>query len=568
MTGESPLSSITIAWTVSVCALLLPFSSPQAGEEGVGITVSASPDPVAPDADATSRRIQAQAHFAAGATLEAQGAFDKALEAYQRALEADPVDPHLATRIAEKYIMRQRFKEAYSILRTTTELEAAPAKSFELLGMMQLARGEESPSVESFRKALDLDATLILARQSLVDSHLREKREEAAFDLVSAAVKVSTYELDDMSALIGLYLKYTALRPPRVDSLAHQLESLLIKSSEVAEDYPVLGVPIADILMLMGRFKEAETRLRDLKGFQPPIPMIREKLVDLFLRQGQPDMAVIELVELTEINPDNPRPHFLLGSLKADLGQAGEAERHYRKAMEVQPTFPAPYYELAALQLNQGNAREALLVLQQARIQFPKNFVLEFYSGLAMASLHRYTAALRSLRQAEELAQKDDPRRLNGFFYFRIGSTLERLGRLEEAETAFLQCLQKTPNDATALNYLGYMWAEKGQKLDQAQAWIEKAFTMEPESEAILDSMGWVLFQQGKASEALPFLEKAQKKLKEADPTILDHLGDVYKALEQHEKARISYQRSLEIEFNEKVFDKWRSLPEKQEIQS
>ncbi len=91
---------------------------------------------------------------------------------------------------------------------------------------------------------------------------------------------------------------------------------------------------------------------------------------------------------------------------------------------------------------------------------------------------------------------------------------------------------------------------------------------MEPESEAILDSMGWVLFQQGKASEALPFLEKAQKKLKEADPTILDHLGDVYKALEQHEKARISYQRSLEIEFNEKVFDKWRSLPEKQEIQS
>ena len=71
MTGESPLSSITIAWTVSVCALLLPFSSPQAGEEGVGITVSASPDPVAPDADATSRRIQAQAHFAAGATLEA-----------------------------------------------------------------------------------------------------------------------------------------------------------------------------------------------------------------------------------------------------------------------------------------------------------------------------------------------------------------------------------------------------------------------------------------------------------------------------------------------------------------
>jgi len=80
--------------------------------------------------------------------------------------------------------------------------------------------------------------------------------------------------------------------------------------------------------------------------------------------------------------------------------------------------------------------------------------------------------------------------------------------------------------------------------------------------------MGWVLFKQGKEEEALPYLEKAEANLESPDPTILDHLGDAYQALDRRDKAADAFKRSLELEFNEKVFQKWRRLTDKQDIQS
>ena len=560
--------------TLSVCATAMPLIGQEAGD-------AVAPNPIGtnlPEVETSASgdislvgsgdRAKAQAHFAAGISWEAQGKADKALESFRLSLEADPSNPKLAVQVAEKYIGLQKFDEAYQTLLPTTRQKDAPGKAFQLLGLIQMSRGEDAPSLESFQKALERDSTLILSRQRLVDVHLRNGEESDAFRKVQEAVEATSDEADHVTALIGMYLRYGAMRPDRLEDLAPQLETLVAKSTHIAKEQPALGVPISDILMLQERFEEAEKMLEDLKVVEPPVPLVREKLVDLFLRVGKKEKAVAELNELTTQNPKNPRPFFLLGTLKADEGEAAEAEKHYRKAIAVRPEFEPPYYELAAMKLNEGDAREALKVLQQARDHFSEQFILEFYSGLAMSALHRYEPSLRFLRQAESIAKKQEPGRLTGFFYFRMGSVLERLGKFEEAEAEFLKCLDKTPDDATTLNYLGYMWAEQGEKLDQAHEWIQKAHDLEPESEAILDSMGWVLYQKGEPAEALPYLEKAQEKLTEPDPTILDHLADVYEALGEYEKAEEAWRQSLEIEFNEKVFEKWRVLKDKAEIKS
>ncbi|MBT5928284.1 MAG: tetratricopeptide repeat protein [Verrucomicrobia bacterium] len=513
--------------------------------------------------DAAGNRAKAQAHFATGVSWETQGEPEKALEAFKLSLQADPANTKLAVQVAEKYVGLKKIEEAYQILLPATKQETAPGNAFQLLGLIQMSKGEEESSLESFQQALERDPTLILSRQRLVDVHLRNGEEGPAFLKAQQAVEVTSYEVESITALIGFYLRYVTMRPDRLEDLSPQLESLVVKSKGVAEDQPALGIPISDVLMLMKRFEDAEEMLQDLKSFQPPVPMVREKLVDLFLQQEKRTLAIKELEELTGLNPDNPRPYFLLGSLKADDGLVEEAELHFRKAIAIRPEFEAPYYELAAMKLNDGNAREALKILQEARGHFSDQFILEFYSGLAMSALHRYELSLRFLKQAESIAKKQEPGRLNGFFHFRVGSVLERLGQFEEAEAEFLKCLSKTPDDATTLNYLGYMWAEQGEKLDQAYEWIQKAHELEPESEAILDSMGWILFQQGKPAEALPYLEKAQEKLSEPDPTILDHLADVYEALGKYDKAEEIWTQSLEIEFSEKVFEKWRNLSEK-----
>jgi tetratricopeptide (TPR) repeat protein len=155
---------------------------------------------------------------------------------------------------------------------------------------------------------------------------------------------------------------------------------------------------------------------------------------------------------------------------------------------------------------------------------------------------------VRSLTAAEVIAVAAETNRLTHIFYFQFGSACERAGRWSEAEKHFQKCLQLMPDFAEALNYLGYMYAEKGTNLVQARAMIEKALQQEPDSSAFLDSLGWVLFKEGRFREALGYLERAIKASKEPDATLYDHLGDIFAALKQRDKAREAWGKALSIE--------------------
>jgi len=98
------------------------------------------------------------------------------------------------------------------------------------------------------------------------------------------------------------------------------------------------------------------------------------------------------------------------------------------------------------------------------------------------------------------------------------------------------------------LNYLGYMWADRGVNLQKARELIEKAVRLEPTNHAFLDSLGWVLFKQNQPQEALNYLLKAVELSPEPDATLYDHLGDIYVALRQPDKAQEAWRKSLGIE--------------------
>ena len=103
------------------------------------------------------------------------------------------------------------------------------------------------------------------------------------------------------------------------------------------------------------------------------------------------------------------------------------------------------------------------------------------------------------------------------------------------------------PDDGRTLNYLGYMWADRGENLDQALELIQRAVALEPNNGAYVDSLGWVYYRLGRYSEARHHLEEAAR-LMPSDATILEHLGDLYVALEIPDKARETYRRALAID--------------------
>ncbi|HZQ48500.1 MAG TPA: tetratricopeptide repeat protein, partial [Verrucomicrobiae bacterium] len=164
-----------------------------------------------------------------------------------------------------------------------------------------------------------------------------------------------------------------------------------------------------------------------------------------------------------------------------------------------------------------------------------------------------YTNALSRFTSAEVIARATEPARLNKYFYFEQGSTYERKGDLDQAEQCFEKSLALEPDFPEALNYLGYMLAERGIKLSHAHELIEKAVKLQPKSAAYVDSLGWVLYKLDRPQEALAQIQKAIALSEEVDPTLYDHLGDIYAALKEPGKARDAWRKSLAVEPNDQI---------------
>ena len=114
----------------------------------------------------------------------------------------------------------------------------------------------------------------------------------------------------------------------------------------------------------------------------------------------------------------------------------------------------------------------------------------------------------------------------------------------ESAEAEFRKTLKIDPDNAGALNYLGYMLADRGIRLDEAHEMIKRALVLEPQNGAYLDSMGWVYYRQGKLNDAEEALVRALDQMSQ-DPTVHDHLGDVYLKLGKTKEAIAQWQASL-----------------------
>ena len=164
---------------------------------------------------------------------------------------------------------------------------------------------------------------------------------------------------------------------------------------------------------------------------------------------------------------------------------------------------------------------------------------------LTLAQLYekgkRYDDMAKALDEAESLSHNDEEK--VGVLFMR-GAMYERQKKYDASEAAFRKVLELQPDHAETLNYLGYMLADRGVRLDEAYQMIKKAVDLEPNNGAFLDSLGWVYFRQGKLEEAQDELQRAIDRMS-TDPTVHDHLGDVYFKLGKTREAIAQWQASL-----------------------
>jgi tetratricopeptide (TPR) repeat protein len=124
------------------------------------------------------------------------------------------------------------------------------------------------------------------------------------------------------------------------------------------------------------------------------------------------------------------------------------------------------------------------------------------------------------------------------------GSIFERQKKYEQAERTFKKVLDVDPLNASASNYLGYMLADQGVRLEESVKYIQKALELDPKNGAYLDSLGWAYFKMGRYDLAEPPLESAATLIQN-DPTIHEHLGNLYLRMGKTAQAQEEWQRAL-----------------------
>ena len=174
----------------------------------------------------------------------------------------------------------------------------------------------------------------------------------------------------------------------------------------------------------------------------------------------------------------------------------------------------------------------------------------EIYVRLAImyTRLKRWSDAEESLNKAELLSTKPDDKE---YIYFLRGSTYEREKKYDEAEAEFKKVLAVNPQSAVTLNYLGYMNADRGVQLEESLNQIKQAVSLDPTNGAYLDSLGWAYFKLGKYDLAEESLNKASLRMG-SDPTVQDHLGDLFQKTGRLKLAAAHWERAVE-EWNKTV---------------
>jgi len=542
-------------------AILLIASGVGCATPAVRKPVAARENPVLPPLDAKTeaaldQRVDTLAHFAAGLHHELNDQPAEATDQFVQAAMADLRDEPLVLDAARRLVRAQKNPEAIDLLKKAAAMPGAPGTYHTWLGLAYLQNGQTNEAAQANLLALQLVPDNLAAYQNLAALHLQSGRTNDATAILNRAAARTNAPPEFLLGLADLFARYNRQQLFTDADAKQRILRLLDATAAQKPANPLFLQRTADLYLLHGETAKAEPIYAGLLAAYPSIPGLRERLANIYLRTGKNQEAAKLLAEISQENPTEPTTHYFLGSLAYEAKQYDQAAEHYETALRLNPDFEPVYYDLAGVHLARRLPAEALALLEQARSRFKLSFTLEFYAGLAYSMMEKWSDALGRLTSAELLAKTSEPQRLTHVYYFQLGSTYERSGNIPDAVTALRKSLELNPNFPDALNYLGYMWADRGENLEEARSMIERAVQAEPENEAYLDSLAWVLFKLGRPQEALPHMRRAITLSEKPDPTLLDHLGDILAALQQIPEARDAYRQSLAAKPDPKVQEK------------
>ena len=260
-------------------------------------------------------------------------------------------------------------------------------------------------------------------------------------------------------------------------------------------------------------------------------------------KQEQIGLAYLRLA--LALDPQRNDAWLMLGDILQQAGDVEGARVAYFKPRANSAEFPAAQAKLAWSYQSAGDKEGALKLARVAAATGDSEARITL-SDLLRAN-ESYPEAIAMLDSL--IAEAKTP---EWQLHYARGQALERSGRWKEAEADLTLALKLRPDEPELLNYLGYAWIDRGERLADAMAMVEKAVAANPRSGAIVDSLGWAHFRMGDYKKAVEVLEQAVE-LEAGDPEINNHLGDAYWMVGRKDEAVFQWRRVLTLKPDDKI---------------
>jgi tetratricopeptide (TPR) repeat protein len=488
-------------------------------------------------------------HLLLGRLYRLNNDLQKAEGELKSAIKLDPNSEEAVTTLAMLYTDEGDTAHALQVLSSIPD-SARSAKLYAALGAAYEQRKDYKSAVDAFRHAIVLDRDNLDAIRGLAENLLNDGQLDAALEQYKVIADSNPEDAQTYVRMAEIYR-----RQAKYD-LA--LESLK-RADTLVPDQAEVAYSIAAVYQAQGRYDDAIKLLQDLvkrtekseagssNADRNNRAIFLERLGMVYREQENYPAAVETFRKMLPLGEENTRQGYqeIIDTYR-EAKQWPQATAAAKEAVQKLPDDRDLRMVLDAQLADTGELDKSVADIRSLLKGGPEDREVYLRIGIIYTRGKRYDDALAALAKAEQLSIKPEDK---GYVSFLRGDLYQRQKMFDQAETEFKKVLTTTsptdPQTAATLNYLGYMNADRGVKLEESLNYIKQALTFEPNNGAYLDSLGWAYFKLGKYDQAEENLTKAESHMT-TDPTVQEHLGDLYQKIGRLKLAAAHWERSVQ----------------------
>ncbi len=484
-----------------------------------------------------------------------RGQYRLALDNYLQVADKIP-EPWVAERAARLALYLNDMEKAKKAVELWLSRDPDSLSANKAAVMLYLQSGEKDKAIDRLAHLMNIAGAnkeqVLLEILRFMDKKVPKPQSLAVMEALSQRFPQSP----EVHYAYGLL----ALRQGKTDlALKH-----VTKALELRPDWNKVQLMQSHLLAQLGESEKARQSLKALIEKHPENTQLRMVYAQFLLKQQDYKAAEQELSKLLRQQPDHPDALYAYALVSLQLNKDKQAEKALHRLLQQPKWRSEAYFYLGRIEAKRGNYKKALQWFEKIK-EGDLVFEAEVNSTAALVKLGKTKEALKRLERLQ--AQYPEKKRqlyllqaeiLNGqqdyqgafevlsraliefpgdpdLLYARA-LLAEKLDRIDIVETDLKKILEKNPNDANALNALGYTLVDRTGRYEEAKSYLDRALSLKPDDPAILDSYGWLLYKLKDYAGALQHLQKAYRI--NPDPEIGAHLGEVFWALGEKDRAR------------------------------